>query len=186
MIDKKFYDFLSRKGDDAQELFIEFMENEGHKFLAGDRNGKTINKEIIEEIARCSFVEPNSLGGKHGPRLVFSKSKKTGGYTMPDELFLLNSDDFGYRFFDVKNRTEKTLKEKFEKIIHYARVEYFTKIKTFLIIVIYNREEKGFNIYNKSVSKIYKENRNLRNEDYVYFDLSDFKKINKKAIIPKN
>jgi len=119
------YNFLLEKGNKAQELFVNYMTTVlGHTFLAGDRNGRVVNSDMIEEITRASYIEPNSLGFKHGPRLVFAQSKKRDGYTMPDELFLMRFGDSENNFYDVKNRRLDNLTEKFEKIIHYARIEH--------------------------------------------------------------
>jgi len=175
-MEAKRYNILAKKGDKAQEIFVKFMESCGHSFIAGDRNGKTINADIIEEIASCSYIPPNTLGVQHGPRLLFSKSRKLDGYTMPDELFLLSSHGKGYRFFDVKNRTKRTLKETFNKIVHYTRVEYFSGIKTFVAVVIYNGE--GYDIYIKRAKSIFLENKNLKPYDDVDLDLATFVKIN--------
>jgi len=179
------YDFLCEKGDKAQELFVNYMTQVlGHKFLAGDRNGKTVNSDLIEEITRASYIPPNSLGYKHGSRLVFSQSKKRDGYTMPDELFLMKFGDSEHNFYDVKNRTRDTLTEKFEKIIHYNRVEYFSGVKTYVAVVIWNYENKGYDIYIRNASEIWRDNKFLSPKDTVELDLDYFIKINEDSIIP--
>jgi hypothetical protein len=182
-MDQNLYNFLFKKGNEAQEIFVEFMEKElGHIFLAGDRNGETVNVDMIEEIARCSFIKPNTFG-RHGPRLLFSNGNKHG-YTMPDELFLLNSGDYSYRFYDVKKRNENNLSEKYGKINDYANIEYFSKIKTYVAVTIWNTKEKGFDIYVRSATEIRDENYGIGDYDDVYFDLDMFAKINRKAIKP--
>ncbi len=182
-MDQDLYNFLVEKGNESQEVFVDYMTNIlGHKFLAGDRNGKTINIDVIEEITNSNYIEPNSLGFKHGPRLAFARSKNKQGYTMPDELFLMKFGDSENNFYDVKRRKKDTLSEKFEKIIHYSRIEYFSSVKTYLAVVIWNYDEDGFDIYTKQASKIWKENSGLSPKDDVYFDLDTFTKINKFAI----
>lgn len=184
-MEQKLYDFLCSKGDKAQELFVQYMTKVlGHKFLAGDRNGKTVNPDLIEEITRASYIPPNTLGYKHGSRLVFSQSKKNDGYIMPDELFLMKFGDSEHNFYDVKNRTKDTLTEKFEKIIHYSRIEYFSGVKTYVAVIIWNYKNKGYDIYIKNASEIWKENRHLTPKDRVEFDLDYFIKINEESIKP--
>ena len=57
-MDNTSYRKFKDKGDAAQELFIEFMEKHGgRKFVAGDRNGKVINIDMIEEILRCTYIQ---------------------------------------------------------------------------------------------------------------------------------
>ena len=175
------YNMFSKNGDRAQELFVDFMEKIGHNFLAGDRNGKTVNIDVIEEICRASYIEPKStFPDRHGPRLFFRKGNRKG-YTMPDELFLFNAEDYGYRFFDVKNRSKNTLREEFRKIADYAQIEFYSGIKTYVAIVIW--ENNGYNIYVRRTSDIYNENVNI-NEGYVNFCLEDFDKINEYPLRP--
>ena len=182
-MNQELYDFLLEKGNKAQELFVEYMTSVlGHKFLAGDRNGTTVNVDIIEEITRSSFIPPNTLGFKHGARLVFSQSKNKQGYTMPDELFLMKFGDSDYNFYDVKNRTKDSLSERFSKITEYSRIEYFSGVKTYVAVVIWNYDERGYDIYIKSASEIWEENKYLSPKDFVYFDLENFIKLNKKSI----
>ena len=183
-MDQKLYDFLFEKGNESQELFVKYMTKVlGHKFLAGDRNGKTINIELIEEITNSKYIPPNSLGYNHGSRLAFAKSKNPEGYTMPDELFLMKFGDSENNFYDVKRRKKDDLSVKFDKITHYSRIEYFSGVKTFLAVMIWNYDEQGFDIYVKQASELWNENHSrLSMRDTLYLDLSKFKKINKYSI----
>lgn len=135
------YKQFAKKGDKAQELLIGFMESVWkRKFVAGDRNGETINIDLIEEVARCSYIAPNTFG-RHGPRLAFFGKGKPKGQTMPDELFLVKASS-KYEFIDVKNRTKNTLREEYWKIDDYAKIEIYSGIPTFVVVVIWNPTEK--------------------------------------------
>jgi hypothetical protein len=184
MLDKKSYDSFLEKGNKAQELFIQFMEGLGHEFLAGDRNGSVLNIDLIEEICSCKYIYPNSIvsRGKHGPRLLFSSGNKNG-YTMPDELFVL-SNKSKIQFYDVKNRRQETLYEKMEKIVDYSEIDSKTGINTFVVILIWNSFEKGYDIYARRAFNIWKENKHLEMNDKCPLDLSKFKKLNNYSIKP--
>ena len=184
-MDEYSYGKLFEKANKAQELFVKFMEDCGYNFLAGDRNGKTLNIDVIEEICNCSYVAPNTLTGRHGPKLSFFRNGRKQNYTMPDELFLIQKENSSINsFFDVKNRTETSQKEKFLKIKEYAMIEEYSGIDVSIVVVIWNRNEKGFDFYSKNAKTIVKENWNLEDRDWVYFDLNRFHKMNKRAVPP--
>lgn len=181
-MDKYSYDKFFEKGNKAQELVVDFMESVmGRRFIAGDRNGETINIDVIEEIARCSYIPPNSLGFRHGARLSFFGRGDANGYTMPDELFITKSSN-RYEFMDVKNRTVNTLSEKYWKIENYAKISEFSGIDTYVAIVIWNTKEKGYDIFIRRAVDILTDNSEVNISGNAIFYLEKFQKINKKSI----
>jgi hypothetical protein len=181
-MDKESYERFLERGNFAQEIFIVFMESLGHTFLAGDRNNNVVGIDIIEEITRSKYIHPNTLSKQHGPKLVFSTGRKSG-YLMPDELFVISGNSKN-NFFEVKNRSVNNLKEKMYKLRDYGKIDELSGINTFLSVVVWNSDEKGFDIYVRRIINILAENKKLKNADDCYFDLSKFKKINQNSIKP--
>jgi hypothetical protein len=180
-MDKVSYNEYKKKGDMAQEKIIYFLEKfKNRKFIAGDRNGTVVNVDVIEEILGGRYLEPNTLGFRHGPKIaLFGKN-----YALPDELFIINSSS-QYEFFEVKNRTIKTLVEEYWKLSDYAKIDEVTGVSVYLSIVIWNSLEKGYDIYICPARRIIKDVSPPRNKkDKVPLNLEMFLKINQYSIKP--
>ena len=186
-MDNTSYRKFKDKGDAAQELFIEFMEKHGgRKFVAGDRNGKVVNIDMIEEILRCTYIPPNSLyGQRHGPKVFFDGQGNPDGYRLPDELFTIVSKE-RYELIDVKNRATSNLQEDYNKIKEYAEIERFSGIASYVALVIWNRNEKGYDIYIRRAKDILTDNNIYKSYDKCVFYLDKFSKINSYAIPPNS
>jgi hypothetical protein len=169
----------------AEILFVNYMTDSGYEFLAGDLNRKTINSDYLEECFPCEFIPS---GNNRGARLLFRDSQDNTEkvFIMPDALLKFKKTG-KVSWFDVKNKTPETLREPLYKMIDYWNVSHRTGTDCFIAIVIWNCREKGFDIYVSDVDKyIFQDdlNRFVKKDEYVYFDLRDFQKVNRRAVPP--
>jgi hypothetical protein len=159
-------------GNKIQEEAVEFLEDLGYDFIAGDRNGRTVNIDMIEEICRCYYVYPED--GVNGPMLNIQGRN----YTMPDELVLLKGKN-KFQWFEIKNRTMDNLYERYELLFHYLQVQKGTGIPVFILLVIYNHNRKQYDYYVLGIRKILE---NIPDNTFldkkIKFNLNDFKRLN--------
>jgi len=164
-------------GNKMQELFVDYMESIGYDFLAGDRNGKTINIDMIEEITRSQYIRP--VNKVNGPMLRFRcKDGIFRNFVMPDEL-LISKKGKNIQFFDVKNRRIDNLSDKYGTLDDYRNVSQLSGIPVFLAVMVWNDEDQKYDIYCRNIINIlegYNDN-NTRQHEKIFFDLSKFKKI---------
>ena len=176
------YNEFKKRGDAAQEMFINFMEKYGNrKFVAGDRNGKVVNSDVIEEIIRCEYIPPATEPKRGGPRIMFFKKGKPNGYILPDELFLFMPNN-KFELFDVKNRSISNLKEYKYKIQDYADIDNLSGIPVYVALIVWNNLEKGYDIYVRRAKGILEDTHD--NSNMCIFDLTKFKKLTNIAIEP--
>jgi len=179
------YERCVEKGVFAENLFLEYMLDNGYEFIAGDINRKTINPDYFEECFSCRYIPPTN---KRGSRLAFTDSNgKEFIFIMPD--YLLNYKNNGERYlFDVKSRKSDNPKESKHKLIEYYGVSLHTGLPCFISLVVWSERFEGYNIYIDNVDKYVTIDELIRFEqgerfsEYVYFDLKNMWKFNKKAI----
>lgn len=162
-------------GNKMQEYFVKYMEEKyGYEFLAGDRNGITLNIDYIEEVLRCEYVHP--VPKKNGPMLRFiSPTGDVDEFIMPDELLFSNDKK---QFFDVKNRRINNLFEKYGTLFDYYSVSERTGVPVFIGLIVFNFKTNNYDVYVRNVKNILDEYVGKK-EKYskVYFNISKFKKI---------
>ncbi len=185
MIDEKEYQKCVEKGVFAENLFLNYMLDDGYEFIAGDINRKTINPDYFEECFPCKYVPPTN---KHGSRLAFINSNgEEVIFIMPDYLLSYKSNKERY-LFDVKSRRSDSPKESKYKLIEYYGVAKYTGLPCFISLVVWSEKDFGYNIYLDNVDKYvtWEELKRLERGDrfpeYVYFDLKKMWKFNKHPI----
>lgn len=164
-------------GDEMQEVFVHYMESLGYEFLGGDRNGFTRNIDYIEEITHSIYQPP--IEGVSGPMLrILCKDGISRNFVMPDEL-MMKDNNGKHQLFDVKNRKLDNLREHYGILDDYRQIGYSTGIPVFVSLVIWNKNNRCYEIYCRNVNNVLSgyDDRNCHQNTWIYFDLENFKKI---------
>ena len=90
-------------GQSGQDYIIKFLESHfGYKFEAGERNGKLVNADLIEELENCEVISPKDFSGA---RLRFVRENIVCELTMPD-MFVSRNSSSGFYWIEAKRHEQ--------------------------------------------------------------------------------
>jgi len=165
-------------GNSVQEKLIAFLEKYWSlEFVAGDRNGITVNPKKIEEVFKCKYVPVENY--VHGARLRFIdyNNKEEVEVVMPDELFI-HKKTGSYVWVESKGRRNNEIYEKKSKIDDYRRVQDFSGSKVYIMFAVQIFGTDCFDIYSSPVGKVV--DTVIKNGvEYCVYNQDDMKKLNK-------
>jgi len=165
-------------GNFVQEKIISFLGLYWNlDFIAGDRNGITVNSDKIEEIFNCKYVPVENY--VHGARLKFIdyENEEEVEFLMPDGLFVHRKTG-SYVWVESKGRRGSKIYEKKSKIDSYRGVQEFSKSKVYIIFAVQIEETGTFDLYSSLVGNVVK--TIIKNgTEYCVYDQTDMKKLNR-------
>lgn len=187
--------FSKRKsiGTSGQDILINFLSQHfGYSFLAGERNEKIVNPEIIEELEGCEYVLPKTTyPNSSGAKLKFVRDEKEYLLTCPD-LFMSRNNTEKHYWIEVKTHTKNDTRIIIDKDNFDDYATLYTKFtrQNFYVMCWNPINENFWNVYwcefGKLLSKI-PIRQTLGNNSVYVWEMSDVMvKLNRYPINIKN